>query len=100
MNAGSGNDPADDPQEALLKIGSQELTLTPSKAAYAATTSNATNKVTITGKGTYSLTLNGAALENGEAAAWEEGENTLTVTVSNGASGTETVYTILVTRGV
>lgn len=35
-------------------------------------------------------------VENGSSASWEEGENTLTITVSGGAP--DTVYTVTVTR--
>ena len=35
-------------------------------------------------------------VDNGEAATWSEGENTLTITVSD--SGVDTVYTVTVTK--
>lgn len=67
---------------------------------YSATTENATNKVTATPTDDTAtvVILNGETeVENGTSASWEEGENTLTITVSgNGAE--DTVYTVTVTR--
>lgn len=68
--------------------------MTPEQTDYSATTSNATNKVTATGEGELTLDLNGEPLENGTAAQWEKGENTVIVTSEE--SGTE--YTVIVTR--
>lgn len=82
-------------------IGS--LTLTPAFSSavteYTATTQNNSNKVTATATDeTATITiLNGETpVNNGSNASWEEGENVLTITVSqNGAS---TVYTVTVTK--
>lgn len=66
---------------------------------YTATTENASNKVTATATdpGATVVILNGETeVENGTAASWAEGENTLTITVSGGAP--DTVYTVVVTR--
>lgn len=66
---------------------------------YTATTENASNKVTATttDPGATVVILNGETeVENGTAASWAEGENTLTITVSGGAP--DTVYTVVVTR--
>lgn len=66
---------------------------------YTATTVNATNKVTATPTDPYAtvVILNGETeVENGTSASWEEGENTLTITVSGGAP--DSVYTVTVTR--
>lgn len=66
---------------------------------YTATTENASNKVTATPTDPWAniVILNGETeVENGTAASWAEGENTLTITVSGGAP--DTVYTVTVTR--
>jgi hypothetical protein len=79
------------------------LTLTPTfdseVKAYTATTSNASNKVTATPTdedATVEILVGETEIENGSNASWEEGENTLTITVTNGTE--ETVYTVTVTR--
>lgn len=67
--------------------------------SYAASTTNATNTITATASDTDSTILikNGdTVVENGTAATWETGENTVTVKVTN---RTETkTYTITVTK--
>lgn len=79
------------------------MTLTPtfsgSVTAYTATTSNASNKVTATPTdedATVEILLGETEIENATNATWETGENTLTITVTNGTS--ETVYTVTVTK--
>lgn len=42
--------------------------------------------------GTATIEVNGTEINNGEAATWVEGENTVTVTVGN------TTYTVTVTK--
>jgi hypothetical protein len=67
--------------------------------AYTATTSNASNKVTATPTdedATVEILIGETEIENGTNASWEAGENTLTITVTNGTS--ETVYTVTVTK--
>lgn len=66
---------------------------------YTATTSNATNAVTAVSAWVFStiaITVNDAALVNGAAPTWTDGENTVTITVTNGED--ETVYTVTVTK--
>lgn len=84
-----------------LTIGS--LTLTPTFDSdvkeYTAATTNASNKVTATptDENATVVILNGeTTVENGESAAWETGENVLTITVTNGTE--EEVYTVTVTK--
>lgn len=84
-----------------LTIGS--LTLDPTFDAdtfeYATTTSNTTNKITATAEDGYEVTiLNGETeVESGESATWEDGENTVTITVTK--DGYEDgVYTVIVTK--
>lgn len=66
---------------------------------YAATTSNATNKVTATPTDENAevvIKLGETEIDNESSATWETGENTLTVTVTNGDE--EEVYTVTVTK--
>ena len=84
-----------------LTIGA--LTLEPEFAplisSYTATTTNATNTVTAVATDSaaaVALTVNDEALTNGTAATWEAGENTVTVTVTNG--GAVKTYTVNVTK--
>ena len=66
---------------------------------YSAETSNASNKVTATTTDPYAtvkIMVGTTEIENGSSASWDEGENTLTITVSGGAA--DTVYTVTVTR--
>lgn len=78
------------------------MTLTPTFSSdvteYTATTSNASNKVTATATdpdATIVIKNGTTTVTNGGNASWEEGENTLTVTVSE--YGGSTVYTVTVT---
>lgn len=71
----------------------------PDTTEYTATTANATNTVTATpeDEGATVTILNGETpVPNGTAATWVEGDNTLTVTVKNGAA--VAVYTVTVTK--
>ena len=84
-----------------LTLGS--LTLSPAFDAdttgYAAATANATNTVTATAAdsgATIAITNGATTVANGSAATWAEGENTLTIVVTNG-SATKT-YTVTVTK--
>ena len=84
-----------------LTIGALTLTpaFDPDEASYTATTTNATNTVTATPedpRSTVSITVGGTAVNNGSAAAWTDGENTLTVKVTNGDA--EKTYTVTVTK--
>ena len=83
-----------------LTIGS--LTLTPSfdpdVTEYAATTENATNKVTATPAdetATVTILVGDTEIENGSSATWAPGENTVTITVTDGT--VSKVYTVTVT---
>jgi capsular polysaccharide biosynthesis protein len=92
-----------------LTIG--DLTLSPEfdseTLAYTVTTTDNTNKVTATTDDpsavieivlTNSEEEDGVAVANGAYATWASGENTLTITVTDGAS--ETVYVVTVTKEV
>lgn len=66
---------------------------------YAVTTENASNKVTATPadeNATVEILLGETEIDNGSSATWETGENTLTITVTNGEEST--VYTVTVTK--
>lgn len=84
-----------------LTIGALTLTpaFDPATTEYTATTTNATNTVTATpeDEGAAVTILNGETpVENGTAATWAEGANTLTITVKNGDA--QKVYTVTVTK--
>lgn len=84
-----------------LTLGSLSLTpaFSPGVTQYTAETANATNTIAATpqaGAAVAGLTVNGAAHTNGAAATWNEGENTVTVTVTNGAASK--TYTIAVQK--
>lgn len=85
-----------------LTIGSLTLTpaFDPDTASYEATTENATNVITATPTATgatVEVKVGEDTVSNGSAATWEDGENTVTVTVTNGAASK--VYTVAVTKG-
>ena len=66
---------------------------------YTVTTSNNQNKVTATPtdeNATVDISLGITPVENGTAAVWATGENTLTIKVTNGSSSK--TYTVIVTK--
>ena len=84
-----------------LTIGA--LTLNPAfdsdVTEYTANTTNATNTITATpeDEDATDTILNGeTAVNNGSAATWVEGANTVTITVENGTA--QEVYTVTVTK--
>lgn len=82
-----------------LTIGSLALSpeFDPGVTEYTANTTNNTNTVTATAaEGTVTITVNDAEIENGTAATWNTGENTVVVTVVNGDA--EKTYTVSVTK--
>ena len=87
-----------------LTIGSLSLSpeFDPDVITYAATTTNATNTVTVTAeeaedpRATIEIKNGETVVANGTAATWSAGANTLTVKVTNG-SATKT-YTVTVTK--
>lgn len=84
-----------------LTIGALSLTpvFDPDVTEYTATTANATNTITATPEDDEAEVsiLNGETpVTNGSAATWQEGANTVTITVTNGAA--EEVYTVTVTK--
>lgn len=84
-----------------LTIGALTLTPTfdPDTTEYTANTTNATNTITATPEdgGAEVTILNGETpVTNGSAATWNEGANTVTITVENGTA--QKVYTVTVTK--
>lgn len=84
-----------------LTIGA--LTLTPTfnadTTAYTVTTSAATNKITATPEdedATVEILVGETEIDSGDSAAWSAGENTVTITVTNGDA--TKVYTVTVTK--
>lgn len=94
---------AEAPDTTLSALTIGELTLDPtfdpSTTTYTTSTTNATNKITATPadeKSTVSITVNETVVANGSAPAWDEGDNTVVVTVTNGTYNT--LYTVIVTK--
>ena len=84
-----------------LTIGTLTLdpTFDPDVVSYTANTTNQTNTITATpeDEGATVNILNGETpVENGTAATWQEGQNTVTITVQNGTA--QKVYTVVVTK--
>lgn len=84
-----------------LTIGA--LTLNPAfdsdVTEYTANTTNATNTITATPEdedATVTILNGETAVNNGSAATWVEGANTVTITVENGTA--QEVYTVTVTK--
>ncbi len=67
---------------------------------YTAATTNATNTITATATDAENATVvimaDETVIASGSAATWADGENTVTITVTN--NGAETVYTVVVTK--
>ena len=66
---------------------------------YTVTTSNNSNKVTAVAadeNATIEISKGIATIENGTQVTWDDGENELTFTVTNGSSST--TYTVTVTK--
>ncbi|TDX52145.1 phage major capsid protein [Orenia marismortui] len=90
-----------DARLADLSIGSLDLDPTFNKSThyYTAATTDATNTITATpidGEAAVEIDVDGTAVDNGSAATWASGDNTVTIIVTLGAE-TET-YTVTVTK--
>lgn len=69
--------------------------------SYSAATTNATNVITASAAkpgAVIAITVNGSPHQNGTAATWNAGENTVVITVTYGT--TQMVYTAVVTKTV
>ena len=84
-----------------LTIGTLSLTpsFDPDVTEYTATTSNDTNKVTATPAdetATVKILVGETEIENASSATWQVGENTVTITITDGT--VSKVYTVTVTK--
>ena len=86
-----------------LKIGALALepAFSADTTAYTVATENATNVVKAVpsdAAAEVEITVNGEEIENGTAAQWVTGENTVKITVTAADETTKTVYTVTVTK--
>ena len=95
--------PSDDATLSALTIGSQALTPTFAAAtvSYTATTTNATNTITAVPSDAGAeihVLVNNAEIDNGTAATWQTGSNTVKVNVTAADGTTTQTYTVTVTK--
>lgn len=95
--------PSDDATLSALTIGSQALTPTFAAAtvSYTATTTNATNTITAVPSDAGAeihVLVNNAEIDNGTAATWQTGSNTVKVNVTAPDGTTTKTYTVTVTK--
>ncbi len=95
--------PSDDATLSALTIGSQALTPTFAAAtvSYTATTTNATNTITAVPSDAGAeihVLINNAEIDNGTAATWQTGSNTVKVNVTAADGTTTKTYTVTVTK--
>lgn len=86
-----------------LTVGNLALTpaFVPGTAAYTAATTNNTNTVTAypaDAEQSIAVTVNGDEIDNGSAATWNTGENTVEITVTAADGTTTGTYTVTVTK--
>jgi len=95
--------PSNDAALSDLRIGSLQLSPAFSSAvtSYNVTTSNATNTITAVpsnASAEIQVEINGVEIDNGSAASWTAGSNTVTITVTAANGTTAKTYTITVTK--
>ena len=95
--------PSDDATLSALTIGSQALTPTFAAAtvSYTATTTNATNTITAVPSDAGAeihVLVNNAEIDNGTAATWQTGSNTVKINVTAADGTTTKTYTVTVTK--
>lgn len=95
--------PSDDATLSALTIGSQALTPTFAAAtvSYTATTTNATNTITAVPSDAGAeihVLVNNSEIDNGTAATWQTGSNTVKVNVTAADGTTTKTYTVTVTK--
>ena len=95
--------PSDDATLSALTIGSQALTPTFAAAtvSYTATTTNATNTITAVPSDAGAeihVLVNNAEIDNGSAATWQTGSNTVKVNVTAANGTAKKTYTVTVTK--
>nr|DAP85343.1 MAG TPA: major capsid protein [Caudoviricetes sp.] len=95
--------PSNDATLSALSVGS--LALTPAFAkdtvSYAATTTNATNTITAVpsdAAAALKVTVNDVEIDNGTAATWQTGSNTVEVVVTAPDGEATKTYTVTVTK--
>lgn len=99
----SSGDASNDAELSDLKIGSLSLSPAFAKATttYTAATANATNTVTATpadAGAEISVKVNDKEIDNGSAATWETGSNTVKIEVTAADGTTTKTYTVTVTK--
>lgn len=95
--------PSDDATLSALSIGSLSLTPAFAKAtvSYTATTTNATNTITAVpsdAAAALKVTVNDVEIDNGTAATWQAGSNTVKVLVTAPDGEATKTYTVTVTK--
>lgn len=95
--------PSDDATLSALTIGSQALTPTFAAAtvSYTATTTNATNTITAVPSDAGAeihVLVNNEEIDNGTAATWQTGSNTVKVNVTAANGTAKKTYTVTVTK--
>ena len=95
--------PSDDATLSALTIGSQALTPTFAAAtvSYTATTTNATNTITAVPSDAGAeihVLVNNEEIDNGTAATWQTGSNTVKVNVTAADGTAKKTYTVTVTK--
>lgn len=95
--------PSDDATLASLRIGAKALTpaFDPATTSYTAATTDATNTITATpadAGAEVEVKIGDTVIQNGTAATWAEGSNTVTVTVTAEDGSTTKTYTVTVTK--
>ena len=95
--------PSTDANLAALKIGNVSLkpTFASATASYTASTTAASNVVTATpanAGATVEVKVGSKVIENGKAATWSEGQNTVTIDVTAEDGTTKKSYTVTVTK--
>lgn len=91
------------PALSALSLGAAALSPTFSGTVtdYTASTTNSTNAITATPANPVdrvSIVVNGAVIQNGGSATWNEGGNVVTVTVTSFVNSASTTYTVNVTK--
>jgi len=103
VNVVDQREPSTDATLTALRIGSKALTpaFAPNTTSYTAATTDATNTVTATpadAGAQVEIKVGDEEIQNGTAATWAAGSNTVTVTVTAEDGTTTKTYTVTVTK--
>lgn len=95
--------PSNDAALSDLRIGSLQLTpaFSSTVTSYSVSTTNATNTITAVPSSASAeivVKVNGTEIDNGSAAAWTTGSNTVAITVTAANGETTKTYTVTVTK--